>query len=189
MTAAVTVLRAEDHVPMAWANGGGTTYQVATAPDGAGLDTFDWRISLADVESDGAFSSLPGVDRILVLIEGSGMDLVVDGRAVRLGPFEPVRFDGAAATSCVLTAGPTRDLNVMTRRGRCSADLDVVRLDGGLEVAPDDDSTLLVVVLAGGVEVDGPEPLRLRARDTVVVRRPMRLLGPGTVARIRIGTR
>jgi environmental stress-induced protein Ves len=187
--AAVTVLRAEDHVRMAWANGGGTTYQVATSPPGAGLDAFDWRVSLADVEADGAFSSLPGVDRILVLVEGAAMDLVVDGRAVRLGPFEPVRFDGAAETSCVLTAGPTRDLNVMTRRGRCTAVLDVVRVDGGLEVTPDDDGTLLVVVLAGGLEVDGPELLLLRARDAVVARRTTRLRGTGTLARIGISTR
>ena len=187
--AALTVLRAEDHQRMAWANGGGTTYQVATSPDGAGLDTFDWRVSLADVESDGAFSSLPSVERILVLIEGHGMDLVVDGRVKGLGPFEPVRFDGAAETSCVLTAGPTRDLNVMTRRGRCTADLDVLRVDNGLEVTTDDDGTLLLVVLEGEVAVDGPERLRLRPRDAVVVRRTMRLRGPGRVGRIRISTR
>ena len=30
-----------------WKNGGGTTREVAVSPEGAGLDDFAWRISLA----------------------------------------------------------------------------------------------------------------------------------------------
>ncbi len=185
---AVTVLRAEDHLRMAWANGGGTTYQVATSPAGSDLDSFDWRVSLADVDRDGAFSRLPGVDRVLVLVDGPGMDLTVDGRAVRLTPLEPVRFDGAADTSCTLTGGPTRDLNVMTRRGRCTAALDVLQVEGALEPSPAEGGTLILVVLAGEVVLEGPEPQRLRPRDAVVTGGALRLGGLGTVARIGIGS-
>jgi environmental stress-induced protein Ves len=184
----MTVLRAEDHLRMAWANGGGTTYQVATSPAGSDLDGFDWRVSLADVDRDGAFSRLTGVDRVLVLVDGPGMDLAVDGRVVRLTPLEPVRFDGGAETSCTLTGGPTRDLNVMTRRGRCTAALEVVQVQGVLEPSPAEDGTLIVVVLAGEVVLDGPEPHRLRPRDAVVTGRALRLRGRGTIARIGIGS-
>ena len=61
-----------DLVRVPWKNGGGTTAEVAVHPPGAGLDDFDWRISMADVAVDGPFSRFPGVDRTLVLAEGRG---------------------------------------------------------------------------------------------------------------------
>ena len=186
MTTPAGVLRAADHVRMPWANGGGTTYQVATWPAGSTLDTFDWRVSLADIDEGGPFSAFPGVDRILVLVEGPGMELAIDDRVVPLAPREPVRFDGSAVTSCVLTHGPTRDLNVMTRRGRCTATLDVVDVADRLEVAPDHGWTVLVVVLGGEVEVGGAVAQRLGPRDALVADRGLELAGPGALALIRI---
>ncbi|MBK5332899.1 MAG: HutD family protein, partial [Ilumatobacteraceae bacterium] len=44
---------------MPWANGLGSTSVVARRPDD---DGWVWRISLADVVSDGPFSRLPDVD-------------------------------------------------------------------------------------------------------------------------------
>jgi len=183
MTARLTVLRADDHVRMAWANGGGTTYQVATSPEGAGLDTFDWRVSLAEVASAGPFSSLPGVDRILVLVEGDGMELVVDGRVVSIGRHDVVRFAGDADAACTLTAGPTRDLNVMTRRGRCTASLDIVTVAGSATAEPVPDATTMLVVLDGQVRAD---EVRLWAQDVLVLDRVVVLRGTATAARIVI---
>jgi environmental stress-induced protein Ves len=179
----LTVLRADDHLRMPWANGGGTTYQVATSPDGAGLDEFDWRVSLADVDSGGQFSTFAGVERILMVVEGSGMELVVDGRFVPLGTFDWVRFDGEAATSATLANGPTRDLNVMTRRGRCTATLDVVPVTSTVEVAPVEDGDVLVIVVEGDVRADD---VPLWPRDAVVVDRATTLRGTATVAVIRV---
>ena len=59
------ILRAPDYRVMPWKNGGGTTTEVAVSPEGAGLDHFDWRISMARVEQDGPFSTFPGIDRTL----------------------------------------------------------------------------------------------------------------------------
>jgi environmental stress-induced protein Ves len=179
----LTVLRADDHVRMAWANGGGTTYQVATSPEGADLEAFDWRVSLADVDSGGRFSTFTGIDRILMVIEGPGMELVVDGRLVPLGPLDPLRFDGEAVTSAALVDGPTRDLNVMTRRGRCTATLDVVTVVDSVEVAPVDDGDVLVVVVSGDARADD---VPLWPRDAVVVDRPTVLRGTATMAVIRV---
>ncbi|HEY3949962.1 HutD family protein, partial [Phenylobacterium sp.] len=52
----LTLLRAADRAPQPWKNGGGLTWPVAVSPEGAGLDGFDWRLSLALVESGGPFS-------------------------------------------------------------------------------------------------------------------------------------
>jgi environmental stress-induced protein Ves len=177
------VLRADDHARMPWANGGGTTYQVATSPTGSDLESFDWRVSLADVDAGGPFSTFPGVDRLLMVVEGAGMELVVDGRLVPLGPLDPLRFDGEAVTSAASVAGPTRDLNVMTRRGRCTATLDVVTVVDAIEVAPVDDGHVLVVVVAGDARADD---VPLWPRDAVVVDRPTVLRGTATMAVIRV---
>ena len=185
MTASrLRVLRADDHVRMAWANGGGTTYQVLVSPEGAGPDEFDWRISLADVESSGPFSCFPGIERILVLLEGEGMELVVDGRVVPLARHDPLRFDGGADTSCTLAAGPTKDLNVMTRQGRCRADVDVVSVDGEHALAPGDGTTVLVLVLDGQVRAD---EVRLWSRDLAVVDRPVVLRGTAVLGVVTVG--
>ncbi len=180
----LVVLRSDDHARMPWANGGGTTYQVATSPEGAGLDEFDWRVSLADVDSGGPFSTFPGIDRILMVVEGPGMELVVDGRFVPLGPLDPLRFDGAADTSATLVDGPTRDLNVMTRRGRCTATLEVVDVSGAVDLAPVEDGDVLVVVVDGDVRA-GDVPLW--PRDVLrLAERATTLRGTATVAVITI---
>jgi environmental stress-induced protein Ves len=180
----LVVLRSDDHVRMPWANGGGTTYQVATSPVGAGLDAFDWRVSLADVDSGGPFSVFPGIDRILMVVEGPGMELMVDGRFVPLGPLDPLRFDGGADTSATLVDCPTRDLNVMTRRGRCTATLDVVEVSGAVEVAPVEDGDVLVVVVDGDVRADD---VPLWPRDVLrLTERATALRGTATVAIVAI---
>jgi uncharacterized protein len=115
----IVALPHEHHRRMPWRNGGGITYEVASSPTDAGLADFDWRISIAEVEAGGPFSSFPGVDRTIVLIDGEWMALTVDGRRHRFGLREPFSFDGESETMCEV-AGPSRDLNVMTRRGRAT---------------------------------------------------------------------
>ena len=58
--------------PTPWKNGGGVTTELAMSPPGAGLDNFDWRVSLASIAEDGPFSQFPGVDRTLVMVAGDG---------------------------------------------------------------------------------------------------------------------
>ncbi|MEO8518403.1 MAG: HutD family protein [Dermatophilaceae bacterium] len=102
-----------------WRNGGGLTREVASG--GSGEGGFDWRISIADVEVPGPFSAFPGLDRTITLVGGERMDLAIDGVEHVLGLHELLTFDGASQTSCLLPNGPTRDLNVMTRRDRLSS--------------------------------------------------------------------
>ncbi|MFJ6385308.1 HutD family protein [Kitasatospora sp. NPDC092039] len=156
------VLRASTRPATAWLNGGGVTREVAGFPAGAGLDAFDWRVSLADVASAGPFSPFPGIDRVITLVEGAGMALTVDG-AERLvdAPFRPFAFSGDASTDCRLLAGPAVDFNVMTRRGRVEATVDLATAPTTVGVP--DGSTALVVCLAGTATLDGVELARYDA--------------------------
>jgi len=115
------VIRFAELPAVAWRNGGGLTREVISVGGSQPPTEPDWRISIADVNEAGSFSLFPGVDRIITVVEGEGMDLVVDGVEHVLGLHEPFSFDGASDTSCSRLAGPIRDLNVMTRRDRLTA--------------------------------------------------------------------
>lgn len=106
---------------MPWKNGGGTTRELLCFPEGAGLDSFDYRISLATISADGPFSTFAGIDRTLALVEGEGVTLDVGpGQRVVVNEDTPVyQFFGETPVYAVVNAGTTMDFNVMTRRGRC----------------------------------------------------------------------
>src|SRR5882757_2914352 len=114
------ILRAADYRVMPWKNGGGTTTEITISPDGAGLDDFDWRISMARVEGGGPFSSFAGVDRTLAVLEGEGIVLDIAGwpPVEVTGASAPLAFSADVPTTATLISGPITDLNVMTRRGR-----------------------------------------------------------------------
>lgn len=110
------VVRSAEQREMPWKNGGGSTRELLVHPPGAGLDDFQLRLSRASVVEDGPFSTFPGVERWICVIEGAGMDLDCEGAPLALDPGVFVRFSGDARTSGRLRAGPVRDLNLMLRR-------------------------------------------------------------------------
>jgi environmental stress-induced protein Ves len=106
--------------PVSWKNGGGSTTEIAVFPTEADFDEFDWRISLATIAADGPFSAFPGIERTLVLVEGHGMTLDIDGEPTMLSKAEPVAaFDGESRVEAKLNRGPSTDFNIMTRTDRC----------------------------------------------------------------------
>lgn len=113
-----------------WKNGGGVTREIVCQPPGAHMANFDWRVSIAHIASDGPFSAFPGIDRVITLLSGGGVHLLGDGDPVdhRLDtPLAPFAFAGEAAIHARLLAGDCHDFNVMTRRSKCTASLQVVR--------------------------------------------------------------
>ncbi|MHC1481351.1 HutD/Ves family protein [Frateuria aurantia] len=114
------LLRAGALLARAWKNGGGMTREIACEPAGAGLDHFDWRISVAEIAKSGPFSLYEGVDRQLVLLEGEGMHLLpACGVSQSLeAPMAMAHFAGEMPMYAELRSGPTRDFNLMLRRGR-----------------------------------------------------------------------
>ena len=109
-------LRPADYRRMRWNNGAGWTTELAVQD---GPEGFDWRISVAEIDADGDFSRFPEVDRSILVLGGAGMVLIVEGSApaVLRGEDPALVFAGEHAVQCRLIAGPTRDFNVMTRRG------------------------------------------------------------------------
>ena len=160
------VVRFAELTAVPWRNGGGVTRQVVSA-GGSGSQDFDWRISIADLNEPGPFSSFPGVDRIITVVEGEGMDLVIDGVEHVLGLHEPLSFDGASQTSCSRLAGPLRDLNVMTRNDRLSATVAIRDLSETRPIAIA--SSQVLVLLTGSAVVVGADGSRaeLRLLDAV----------------------
>ena len=102
-----------------WRNNGGWTREIVRAR--AGVDDFDWRLSVAEVEADGPFSHFDGCDRILVMLDGDGLALHSPTSTVVLqaqGAF--LRFAGELAIDAALVGRPTTDLNLIWRRDRCN---------------------------------------------------------------------
>lgn len=164
-----------------WKNGGGVTREIATDPVGAGLESFAWRASVAEVERSGPFSRFPGVDRTLVLLSGAGMHLVEAHGATHalMQPLAVARFDGAVALDAQLVDGATRDFNLMVRRDRVQAALDIWVAPKARTCVFDAD-TALIFCARGTLEVrldgeghgcvDGAPPhAALAAMDTLVV--------------------
>lgn len=158
------VLRPSDYQLMPWKNGGGTTTEIwkAVSPDGEML----WRLSIADVPSDGPFSAFPGIDRFIMIIEGKGMELTVDGRPQRLNElFEPFAFSGDAKTECRLTADSIRDFNLMVARNYGGGALLVRHLAAG-ETAPLAENVAALHVLRGQVELQSGAVHNMSAGDS-----------------------
>ncbi|MEV6950399.1 HutD family protein [Streptomyces sp. NPDC051183] len=185
----VRILRAADRQAAGWKNGGGVTREIAAWPEGAGMDDFAWRISLADVTADGPFSAFPGVDRTLTLAEGAGMDLAIDGvRRLVDRRYDPQRFPGDRPTDCRLLAGPIVNFNVMYRRDSVTADTAVVRGDLLLALPPGE--ALVVVALEGAVHLDDHDA-ELGPYDAALVTGTAlcRVRAPGRAAVVRLGSR
>ncbi|TMV77889.1 HutD family protein, partial [Thioclava sp. BHET1] len=66
---------------------------------------------------DGAFSLLPGIDRVLTVISGPGFDLVGGPLPLRADPLCPVAFSGDVAIVAEGVAAPSQDFNLMLARG------------------------------------------------------------------------
>ena len=107
------LITCDQTAPQPWHNGAGLTRELLAWPPGDGWQV---RISVAEIAADGAFSVFAGVQRWLVVLQGAGLELTIDGALhhLPLGA-APLGFAGDATTLCRLLAGPTRDLNLMLR--------------------------------------------------------------------------
>jgi hypothetical protein len=127
-----------DLTPTPWKNGGGSTREIVCWPPGAGMDGFEWRVSIATIAQSGPFSVFAGVDRVIVLLDGDGVHLQsAGGIHHRLDEaLQPFAFSGEEALDCTLLGGPSQDFNVMTRRSALRAEVAVLRDATTLAPAP-----------------------------------------------------
>ena len=148
----MTPIPAADCRRLRWKNDGGWTTEIARSDDPTcGDGGFRWRVSIAEIESDGPFSAFPGVARDLLLLDGEGIELAIgDAPPQQLRQrFERIHFDGAAAVHCRLLDGPTRDFNVMARYDAVRAEVLVRPLLGSMLIFPEVRTEWLLHVLSG----------------------------------------
>src|SRR5262245_21705054 len=151
------VLRREDYKVMPWKNGGGVTTEIWISPQGSGFAgaTFDWRVSIADVASDGPFSKFEGYDRHIMLLEGNGMRLETkEGGLIDLAPHRPATFSGDWSVTGKLRDGPVRDFNLMVARHKGRGSLTCQKLTAPLPL-PGDGSVRIIHAIEGELSLGG----------------------------------
>ena len=154
------IQRFDEHRAMPWANGLGVSYEVASDRDTDGEWT--WRIAIAPVIEDGPFSSLSGVDRELVVIEGNGMVLDADAELVECRPGRVVQFSGDSTTFARLVDGPVVDLGLMMVRGSVTGSMIAVSADDVIE-------SEVIVAIGGAVfEDENGKHYRIESRDALL---------------------
>jgi environmental stress-induced protein Ves len=171
------IVRRSDYKAIPWKNGRGIAHQIAASPAGAGYDALDWQVSRPEIAADGPFSSFPGLDRQFMLVTGNGLTLKIRSNNEGLAfdhpvdtPLEPFAFRGEWDVECILRGGPVQAFNVMTRRGRAGARLEIVEASAARPVAKPAGETLLVYVARGPVDAWGRwGKATLAADDSILV--------------------
>jgi uncharacterized protein len=156
------VVRSDEVVPQPWANGGGTTRELASAGDGS------WRISLADIDADGPFSAFPGRHRLLTVVDGTVLTLQVDGEQQVVEPHRPFAFPGDAVVVASVPEGAVRALNVVVDAQVVEAYVTVLELgrSSALPLAEDQAAYVLTGGDSGNLVVG---PGEVTGRCTVAV--------------------
>jgi len=145
----VRLIRPADFTPARWKNGGGITHEIAAVTDAHGPL---WRLSIAEVASDGPFSTFAGLSRILTVIKGAGLILETPDGRLQAKPLVPLVFSGDTPVSSRMLRGPIRDFNLIYDAGRIKTSVAVSDSLGGLAVEGANDR-LVILLLGGGLHV------------------------------------
>jgi environmental stress-induced protein Ves len=143
------------------------TRELARADDGS------WRISLVDVDRDGAFPASGGRQRLLTVVEGTVLDLEVDGEAHVVEPQRPFALSGDATTAASVPEGPVRVLDVVVDPALVRPYVTVLELGRSSTLPVAADQAAYVVSagrdgLAAGTLVVGPGEVSGRCTVAVV---------------------
>lgn len=154
------LLTQADQVTTTWS--GGTTTQLAIAPEGAVYADRDflWRLSSAGVELEHSdFTPLPDYNRLISVLHGELEMKIGDGARFGLEPFTLRSFDGGVP---VESWGKCTDYNLMVRKDKCQGIAQSVALSDGATcrwtaplAAPQEGTacTLALYCVQGGVSL------------------------------------
>ncbi len=149
---------------MPWKNGGGVTREIVALRAG---DKIIWRLSIADVESEGPFSTFSGLTRILTVIEGTGISLISSDKTAGIMIDAlygiPVEFEGGEAINSKLINGKIRDLNVIFDAKLCHATVTLVTKSMRIKAG----QTIAIIGLKGTACINNNE-FELQFGDTVL---------------------
>jgi environmental stress-induced protein Ves len=166
----VRLFPANDYRRERWKNGLGWTREILRQPPDA--EVWHWRVSIAEVDKDGAFSAFPGCDRELVLLAGEGMRLLFDdGETVVLNPpHDRHRFAGERALRAELLNGPTHDFNAIWRRDAVHTQVLHRPLVGAMVFFAEPAVRWFIYLLKGQANFkDQPLPLHLQQGDSALI--------------------
>jgi environmental stress-induced protein Ves len=178
------------HIPQSefiegqWRNGQGVSWEIASYKKTGAAD-FSWRFAKARINNDVPFSIYPGMDRIFMMIEGQGMNLVFEGGKVLHvhEKFVPHEFSCDVPLFCKLLDGPSLDLNLFAARGAFRAECEVISLVGSkdLSVAETD---VVFFALEGACELNG---VHLLQGDAVIVQNESVVVCKAEGAKLYVG--
>lgn len=169
------ILRRDDGPVQPWKNGGGVSRLIAAAPAGAGYDGVDWHVSRPTIAATGPFSHLAGLDRQFMTLSGRGVVLHCRGDGADFSrridaPLEPFAFRGDWDVHCQLIDGPVEVLNVMTRRGRIGASVEIAAVGAvPTMVRKPENEVLIAYCPAGPVTAHGAWGTATLERDDAVI--------------------
>ena len=134
-----TIITPDHFKQIPWKNGKGTTTELAISENGL-IEHFDWRISIANVSEDGAFSDFSGYWRNLILIEGSGISLKHDEKNVDVlnDILSIASFSGNSKTVGTLHNGTIFDFNLMTDLNQFKPEVNTYLEDCSVELSNSD---------------------------------------------------
>ncbi len=130
-----TLLKSEDYTRSPWKNGGGIFTDIAGAwrADAPVRDwnSLLWRFASTPIVAPGPFSSMPGIDRLQMVVGGRGLVLKSSTEEFdEREPFTTVRFTGEMEIVTALEAGPVEVVNLMARRGAAEIELAALKQPG-----------------------------------------------------------
>lgn len=162
----IEVITPEHWQTQRWQNGGGITHQLYRQDDGQGLL---WRLSIAEVASDGPFSRFDNIDRIILLLDGAGFCLHGVGANPQVvdTPLKPFSFAGETAIHCSLVNGAVRDFNLMTRRGAAQAQLQVLTIGSAVQTLLLSAQTFIYIASGSANAVLGAKHITLKTSHTL----------------------
>src|SRR5689334_13849403 len=138
------VIAKEDYESVPWENGRGVTSDIFLFPEGATRQSFDIRVSVAPITADAPFSLFTGIDRQITLFKGTGLDLDFSSRSLKVRPLSPVSFDNGEPLFARLVEGPVEVFNVLTRRGRWTARVEILRQNANVSFGRDEIGVIFV---------------------------------------------
>jgi len=114
-----------------------------------------WRVSIAEIDANAPFSTLPDIHRQFVCLGPVPIRLYVDGqpRDVRVGDLTV--FSGGSQVRCEVDR-PSLALNVMSRNGTPAPTVHLLELRAGVRESLPHLTRGLFVVLAGSVQGTTP---------------------------------
>jgi len=157
-----------DVPPSPWKNGGGVTRELAVWPN---PQDWLWRMSVAEVASDGPFSRFDGIDRWFAVLSGAGvrLDMGPEVQAHTLtSDSAPLCFAGDEPVLCGLIDGATQDFNLMLRRNHASARM--VRVTGTFSAATQASKILAVYAMGNGASLHFDDEVLNLPSDTLAWR-------------------